>query len=678
MSAVLFTYPHYETRVKDLSIYTPTYREALPLHKPVFFMRMERGRIGEPMWFADYNLAMKQGGRGTFDKYSKYYSRESVFMQTCFERQGCYAIRLASEDATYASLLLSCQVTTKLLTQYEKDEYGGYVKDEQGNKVPLLDPTTNQPIQQPGYSLKWLASEIAQDQNPKTIPVQTVDLAGGGKMQTFPIMAVKALYPGEYGNNLAFAMEYDVSTLDDAQVARLSSVMYNFFPKEKDYNEDTVSPIRTVVGEPKVQISMKPTAIDKNLNKDYAAAVIFHKSYWSKLKLMSELPYSIHVYSNYFQAISQAVLNVESGLNTSITDPFMLDIMTGKTSEGEMLDHVEIVQDPADDSIVTINKNFLMYLKGGSDGDISDEAIEELTRQYLKGEVYPEIIDSARYPFTHLYDTGVLLSTKTSMIEFLGIRDDVKVVLSTQDCSRVRMNSKEEDLSVGESLHSSALLQPESIIHGTECCRAEIYQQAGYLNDTTRYTGYLPLTLDILAKRCLFQSKTYLDGMPKGLPQSGVTMFDVASLNWTPYKAEHKQMAWDTGLNWVQYYDPKRVHYADMRTVYRYDTSVLSSAMFTDVIVYAKHIIRYNWSYHAGRELKFKVFAELAKETTLSDMLAMLNGTYGCAIRFYQTEEEANIGYIAHCECKIIGNPTSRIWITDILCYRDGYNLEAV
>lgn len=673
MSAVLFTYPHYETRTKDESIYTPTLREALPLHKPVHFFRAQQGPVGVPMWMPDYNYATSLYGEGTFDKYAKWYSREAVFMDTCFERQGCYGIRLATDDAAYANIVIYCQVTTKALTQYEKDEYGNFILDTDGNKVPKLDASNN-PITEPGYSLKWTASTIAQDVDPTFISVQTVSQPDGSTVQTFPIMAVRALYPGEYGDSLAFSLNFDPQKQDSSQMARVNSLMYTFTPLSKDYSEDTISPIRNIVNDPTIQISMKSSCIDKDLNKDYGVASVFYKQYWSQLYQQSKLPYSIHVYSNYFEAICTSVQAVET--NHPVDDPFLLDIMTGRLASGEYLDHVVIEDDPADPNQIIISKNFIIYLKEGSDGDISDDAIEELMRQYLKAEVYPEIIDQARYPITHLYDTGYSLETKTSMIEFLGVRDDVKVVLSTQNVNN-KSNTKDEDLSVGEALHSSALLQPESTVWGTECCRAEIYQQTANLADTTRYTGKLPFTLDILGKRCLTQSKTYMDGMPKGLPQSGVTIFDINTVNWVPYTPEHKQLAWDTGLNWAQYYDRKHIHYADMRTVYRYDTSVLTSAIFTDVLIYTKQIIRYNWAYHAGRELPPAQMFVLATKTTLADLQAMLNGIYGCSVRFYQTDEEADIGYIIHCECKLIGNPVDRIWVTDILCYRNGYNLEA-
>lgn len=225
-------------------------------------------------------------------------------------------------------------------------------------------------------------------------------------------------------------------------------------------------------------------------------------------------------------------------------------------------------------------------------------------------------------------------------------------------------------------MHAACILQPESQIHGTEVCRAEIYQQAAYLADSSIYDDMVPATLDALEKRCRWQSRGYIEGMPKGLPHSAVAIFKDNSWNWTPAKAEHKQRSWETGLNYFQYSDMSRLHYADMRSVYRYDTSVLSSAIFTDAVVYTKHVIRYNWARLSGVEMPFARLAETAKTNVLGDLLPILNGFYNAEAEFYQTDEERKIGYITHGRIKLVAPATNRVWIVDVECYREGYTPE--
>jgi hypothetical protein len=111
-----------------------------------------------------------------------------------------------------------------------------------------------------------------------------------------------------------------------------------------------------------------------------------------------------------------------------------------------------------------------------------------------------------------------------------------------------------------------------------------------------------------------------------------------------------------------------------MRTVYRYDTSVLSSAAFSDAVVYTKHIARYNWSKYAGIELEFNVFKNKAISDLSTDLTYMLNGMYGCSVDFTQSEEEAKIGYISHAIITLVGHPQQRVWKIDIECNRSGYD----
>ena len=205
---------------------------------------------------------------------------------------------------------------------------------------------------------------------------------------------------------------------------------------------------------------------------------------------------------------------------------------------------------------------------------------------------------------------------------------------------------------------------------GTECCRAEIYQQCGYLADSS-YQGVVPSTLDIMLKKSRWQSTQAITGIPAGLPNSAITIF--REWNWTPCDADHKQRSWDSGLNYFQFYDRSSIHWPAMRTVYRYDTSVLTSATFTDVVVFTKHIARYNWSMYAGVELPFSVVGPRAASSLSNDLSAMLNGMYNFAVSFAQSEEEARIGYISHATIQLWGNPQQRVWKIDTECYRNGY-----
>lgn len=175
-----------------------------------------------------------------------------------------------------------------------------------------------------------------------------------------------------------------------------------------------------------------------------------------------------------------------------------------------------------------------------------------------------------------------------------------------------------------------------------------------------------------MTKKSQFLSTTSVTGQPLGLPQSEISVFK--SWNWAASDPDRKQRSWDSGLNYFQYFDQTGIHWPAMRTVYRYDTSVLVSAMYTDIIVFAKHIARYNWSRFAGVELDFNTLKTRATTAVTNDLSAMLNGMYKFSVEFSQSAEEAKIGYISHATISIWGNPQQRVWEIDIMCYRNGYD----
>jgi hypothetical protein len=111
-----------------------------------------------------------------------------------------------------------------------------------------------------------------------------------------------------------------------------------------------------------------------------------------------------------------------------------------------------------------------------------------------------------------------------------------------------------------------------------------------------------------------------------------------------------------------------------MRTVYRYDTSVLSNSLFSDVVIYTKHLARYNWSRWSGVEMEFSLLATRAAGTLSNDLSAMLNGYFRFTAEYTQSDEEAKIGYISHATIRLWGNPQQRVWKIDIECYRTGFD----
>lgn len=661
--AVTYTHPHWETNVIDNSIYQALVREALPLHRPIFFMRAQQGPVGVPVWVNTSTEAFSTFGEGTFTENTEYYSRESIYLNKLFARQGAFIVRMAAADAQYGSLVLMLRVKRTQVKQYRRDSNGQFVLDPNTNqKIPLTDAQGLE-ISEPGVELKWYARamnlsgdhvETLENLKPTTYGT------GANEYTDYPIIAVKAKYVGAFSNTTGFKFFADLDDMDDTLANTIGSILYSFGLVKKTYGQDTVSPVRSFFGNQYESFTAKPNQQDTRVARNISFDDVMGFEY------DGIIPWDIKLYDDNIKEVGEIIQDIEEDDETLI-DPFMVNLTEPYNIEGIPMPHVVM---STDDDAIVLNDTRVLYLLGGADGSISDTAIEELTRQYLKDLIYPEILDQARYPFTHIYDTGVSIETKNAILQFMGKHDAFKAIMSTQDAN-MEPNTKNEDFSMGSALYATALLQPESVIKGTECCRAEIYQQCGYLADST-YRGVIPATLDIMMKKSQFQSTGSITGNAAGLPNSEITIFK--SWNWTPCEADHKQKSWECGLNYFQFFDMTGIHWPAMRTVYRYDTSVLSSALYTDAVVYIKHIARYNWARFAGVEMDFALLSTRASAALSNDLSAMLNGFFKFTASFYQTEEEAKVGYIAHASIQLYGNAQQRVWKIDIECYRNGYD----
>lgn len=663
--AKVYTYPHWETYVIDRSIYQALQRETLPLFLPIFFMRAAQGAAGVPVYVPSYTDAVAAFGEGTFTEGTPYFSREALYLKKLFSRQGAFIVRMTPNDAAFGSLVLELRVKKVQVKQYQRDSKGQYILDANtGDRIPLTDSGTGTVITEPGVELKWTTrAMLLTGDNPETLKnLKPVTYGTGADAYTvYPIMAMKANSVGAYSNDMGVKFFTDLDNMDKALANALGSIPYSLGGVKKTYGQDTVSPIRSFFQNQFETFVAKPNQVDSRVARNVSFDDIIGNEYSGKF------PWDMKLFSDNIAEIGQVIMDLEEDDDT-LFDPFMVNLTEPYNIDGVPMTHVTF---STDDDAINLNETRILYLIGGSDGTIDDVAIEELTRQYLKDLIYPELLDQPRYPFTHIVDTGVSIETKKSFVQFLGRHDAHKVILATQDANMGRMNTKNEDLSMGSALYAACLLQPESIVKGTECCRAEIYQQCGTLADST-YRGIVPSTLDIMLKKSRWQSTQTIMGQAAGLPHSAITLFK--EWNWTPCDADHKQKSWDSGLNYFQYYDMTSVHWPAMRTVYRYDTSVLSNALFTDVIVYTKHLARYNWSRFAGVEIEFNILAARAANALSNDLATMLGGTFKFSVAFAQSEEEAKIGYISHATIQLWGNPQQRVWKIDIECYRTGFD----
>ena len=411
----------------------------------------------------------------------------------------------------------------------------------------------------------------------------------------------------------------------------------------------------------------------------------------------------------YYNAVADLsspwMMNIVSGINLD-GNPYFTVVVNDSKSIGTVPDFSECETNKDDGTKLAdylhwakadLVSDVMHYALNGRDGDLTDWGHEArirqfygLTFQYEDNWNPKNIVDRGRFPFNTIFDTGYTLKTKKALCDFLTVREDVKVVLSTQNCNYYLkddskaesssnpamapvLNTMAQDESVGTALQSRVQLMRESVVKGTACCRATIFAHAGTIYSI--YKRIVPMTLWSAIRGSEHYNTVSMNGTCKGWPNSQVDIFK--TLNWVaPDEASHERH-WNLGINYVQYYDMDNLHFPSIRTVYKYDTSVLLDDEFTDAIVFVKQAARDSWATYVGMDTPQAVYEAMITKDLSARLLQIFNGRYTFDVQAYQTVEEANRGYVQHVAITITSPAVKRVWLVDVICRREGYDPTA-
>lgn len=666
------SYPHWIINVEDQSRRPVAISDFLPLHRPVFVIRAEKGPINVPVWIDTVNLFRATFGEQTLNTRSKYFSSAALHVNECLKRCGCYVVRVADETAEIATMLLSVEVTEQAVPQYQRDVRGAFIKDENGDLVPVTD-ANGAPVSEPGISIKWVQDTIPRGTVVKNLRPETV-----GNTTKYPMIAATAKDPGAYGNEFGMSLSYDVDTNEMSKVDRIGSVLYTFAPVNKALGSFSNTAIKDKYNRDFIEFASAAEAVDPSNTIDYSAETVLKQVY----DRMNPLPVDIHVFCENFELVGEAAMAVENTVATVIKTPNQANVVSCLDIDGNPYSHVII---DSSTGSVPMKKALYNYAEGGADGNLGNAVNEELVRKFFAAELNPDITDEARYPFTFVYDPGYSLQTKYALIDFMGIREDVMVVVGTQDLSGisvdsnnvatdghpVTLNTKFEDEAIAASLHSRAILQRESIVKGTNTFRCTIMFQAGPTAEFPHVTA--SATLWLLEKNCECLNTDVIAGKPVGvssLINSTNTLFE--SLNWLPNSPASKKLSWFAGGNYCEVYEQPgdKLKYPALQTVYDYKTSVLSGYPFAVAVVLAKHECRRNWSEFSGMDLAPSALHVLIRDDLTKRLRKMLNGKYTATVEVFQTADESALGYAHTAQVTLRSGNQNLVTTFDIIVDR--------
>ena len=722
---IIQPYPHYEITVEDRSAADVFQQDSLPLFRPLFVMPTQMGPPNEPIWCDDYITAKNIFGELTFDQANtKYYTPAGELLLETFKNNGAFISRAVDSKAMPAiSLLCAAIKVDQDVPEWEVDAVTGNFKLVNGAKVPVyVDPQAATPVQKTnkGAIIRYLmltdltaiASALDHtytattdlDKLKEVLAILTSPdftanpLDGTTEAVIIPILLVMAKSPGVYGNDLGFSIEYNKMHNLSTAVTNRKGFIYDFFPFKKKYGTVNPVPIRTIFTTESFSSALTAECIDEKTKVPYDMKYNISLNYPQKTNnLMMDfhpiypnihlLAAAVSVYEESIPDFEFALYNADGTPKTNI-DALALQEAIDKYQYAGMFNifglrdpsgvvYKRILSLPANDDPGFVDVGFRKYLVMGSDGDIfKKDVFAEYFSQFFALEVNPNLEDSPRYPFTHLIDVGYQAQNKYDMLDFMAVRDDIQVHIGPYIHPKYHLDSKydgvmttAEDISFGTVLRNRALLIRESIIKGTESCRASIFAQAAYRKGA-RYP--VPLQFWVATKLAKYDNRQWLDKEIRGLPNSEVDMFE--EIIWVPSTAALKSLSWDTGLNYCQYFDMKRFHFAAMRSVYRNDTSVLSDDGFVRAIVYTKHEVRQTWAKFVGLNSPRKILQAALEKDVIQRLTRLYNGKYSFTVKAYQTETDALLGYVQRVQINITAGAPYRVGIFDIVCYREGFN----
>lgn len=654
---VNYTYPHLDINVKAGSGGSVDQSQPLPLHLPIFPILAEKGDVNVPVVGTLAEHKARYGAR-TFDSTGPFYQHPTLFALKAMAYQQVYLLRLVDPKAATAGLVLLATVSKASIPQYETDPVLNTIVKDPTTGLPVTKKdATGADVVEDGFTIQWGVRALAANETFDSVKPTVEGTTDSPTGWVYPILGVAGRTPGSALNRQGFRF-YAPSDASSSVETTIKSALYRFEPVTLSAGyAATVSAVTDIFSSKSNDVSLKTTAVNPTDQTEYGMAGMLINGY-TKLDGTKLLDYDIHPYSDNVSAIGQKILSVSPELDAS-TDPFSINLMTGNDLDGNPYHHFTVTADSAN----VVNSSVILYLQGGSDGDLSKANLESLLSAYLTGTDNLEFCDSFRHPFTHFYDSGYAFTTKQDLSNIFSLRNDVIVTFSTQDIAEAP-NTQLEDQSMGAALLSRVRTVPESILYGTGTIRADIYQQCGRLADVSAFTGWVPCTLDRMLKRCAYMSGQIVTGTPKGRPYSEVTIF--RELNWTSATVTQRQMNWDTALNTISYAAPEVLYYPDLRSVFPDETDLLSDSVYVDYINVLKRIAQEQWTYFVGVNDPKGKNASAIEKAIDSRSNTVFGGRLITNTYVYQSEANKRNGFTWSVRIEAQGDKPDRIWDVEI------------
>lgn len=607
--------------------------DPIPQHLPLFFIWAQKGPTEKVVSASDKLLRLF--GEETFKSDSVYYNHQTKFLKLAMSNNNvCRVKRFVPPDVGCRSnAILYIDIIEDDVPNYVRDSFGNYVKDPLTNTYKVYDskPTI------PGHRIRFVRETVDEDKEignikpkqgtitiQKTIPADPDDEDSVEQIETkhsimYPIFELRAKYPGQFYNNLGFAIGSLIGNdVDKKIVTETKALPYKIALYTRENANSSPMVYNNLYREPTTTFTFKYKGINPSTTGRIDLEYVLENSFFNETNpVLAYKPSdyeSIYFYRENFENISKRVLEKEipyikeedqewdNGEYASATTWFdfttdntnieklreeflLINLFTGKSSKE--IPYFSLLK--AEDTLVATKQmsefqfsvDTPIFLSGGSDGTFSNEQFEQyIVKEFAEyADEDSEVMDTATNKETIFYDSGFSLSTKLHLTNFIMLRKNTFLALSTHDAAMGnKCLSIIDERAIAIALQSKLDVLTESTYYNTKIARAIIMGGEGF-SRADNDGNYVPLTYELLDKACKFmgsgdykwRASEMFDRYPGNIVKTLV--------NYSPkhIPAQLKPALWSEGLVWAQPMDMSTFQIPAFQTVYPYDTSVLNS-----------------------------------------------------------------------------------------------------
>lgn len=676
---------------------------SVPQHLPLVFIETLKGPV-MPMLCSGGDLTRLYGTE-TFNARGKYFSHQTVLASEVSRAGNSVLVqRLVPANAETAKVTLAVAKSTVNRAPYDRNADDSVARDTSGNILSTgtaIDMTV----------LEWCTIPSSEFDFNSATPELTFSVTapeGQRDVTLYPVATFSAASPGEHGNNVGVrvwpATANDADPADPAVLADNGNAwVYNGQIVERINARSSANIISNLFSGNVTQFTLEGNYFDEGLGVDLSVNNLVDLYSNDGLSTKSSPIFSpigdavMHDMTDLMTdiAATEAAINHDvswGGGSTGLELDHQVNIFTGLDAQGVHLYTVQVesagdsfVGSPVEPQVTSwlAGREETVWLQDGTDGTVDlsgfdandrmsrfDALVQSKIMYDFDNPSYP-LVDTGKYPFSVVYDTGFAMPAKEAIISILGKRPDVSIALATNQYGYPALDPMGEG-STGATLRATYGLYTESATYGTGVCRVVVMGHMGKLVGSS-FKEELPLTVDLAIKRAKYMGAGSGAMRPgqgyDNAPYNQITAFKEISYPWMSNSA--KDAVWNAGVNFVQNLDHFTVNHPALQTVYSTKNSVLTSEMVMLIAVDVTKVCANIWRLLSGNtDLTQAQFVDRSNKL----FLEMTDGRYDDRVilepRTYFTAADDARGYSWNMEAIVYGNVSKNVGSTTVTVRR--------